>query len=117
MFPSLIINHIKRFTHRLMETSLCREFFGLNFGMFTNWYAFINLEAKHNFIWVKIEIAFCLLKQKMLYIPEIRSRAENMLAFFYSGLTCEKVQQMVRTILQEVYIEYETTIGISRLKI
>ena len=93
IFPDIIINHIKRYIHWLFEKSLRREVIGLHSGMFTNWYTywliepslrreflglsfgmfnnlntFMNLEAKYNFIHVKIEVAFCSLKQKSLYM-------------------------------------------------
>ena len=67
MFPNLIINHIKRYNHWSTEPSPNRKFLGLYSGMFNKWYTFVDLEAKYNFIPVKIEAAFCSLKQKSHY--------------------------------------------------
>ena len=36
-------------------------------SLLNTWYNFMNLKGKHNFIQVKIEVAFCSLKQKLLY--------------------------------------------------
>ena len=51
----------------MIKPSLHGEFPGLHSGMFNILHTFTNLEAKYNFIQVKIEVAFCSLKQKLLY--------------------------------------------------
>ena len=90
MFHNLIIYHIKRYTHWLIEPSLHREFLGLHSGMFTNWYTFINLEAKYHFTKGKIVVAFCSLKQELLYIYiyiyEMHSGLK--LPWNYRGIDC-----------------------------
>ena len=70
MISNLKINHTKRFTLR-------REYLGLHSGIFTNWYTFINLEAKCYFIKVKIDNTFCSLKQKLLYIKYVHFGAKR----------------------------------------
>ena len=65
MFPNFIM---KRYPHCLIEPSLRREFLWLHCGMFNNKNTFENSEANYNFLQVKIEVAFCSLKQKLLYM-------------------------------------------------
>ena len=68
MFSNFITPHINSYTTWLTIPPLCKDLPGLQSGFVQNWNTFTKLEAKFNLIRVKIEVAFCSLKQKTLYI-------------------------------------------------